>query len=101
MTKIHRAHKIELKPNNAQAGYFVVPKKLELVSRVGGVHIDNTNDSYEFAGGWNYYIYGQDLKLSMDLTYIDDLPITSSSANFDGVQNNSLMMLRTQLQFQF
>jgi len=86
---------------HAQAGYFIVPKKLELVSRVGGVHIDNSNDSYEFAGGWNYYFYGQDLKLSMDLTYIDDLPITSSATNFDGVQNNSLMLLRTQLQFQF
>ncbi len=85
----------------AQAGYFVVPEKFELVSRVSGVHVDSTNDMYEYAAGWNYYISGQDLKLSMDLSYIDDLPITSSSANFDGVQNNSLFMVRTQLQFQF
>ena len=85
----------------AQAGYFIVPEKFELASRISGVHVDNTNDMYEYAAGWNYYISGQDLKLSMDLSYIDDLPITSGSANFGGVQNNSLFLVRTQLQFQF
>ena len=85
----------------AQAGYFIVPKTFELVSRVGAVCVDNTNDSYEYAGGWNWYLAGQDLKLSMDVTYIDDLPITSSSPNFYGVQNNALFLIRTQLQFQF
>jgi len=85
----------------AQAGQFIVPRVFELVSRVGGVCVDNTNDSYEYAGGWNWYLQGQDLKLSMDITYIDDLPIVSSSTNFNGIQNNSLFLLRTQLQFQF
>jgi len=85
----------------AQAGYFLVPKSFELVGRVGGVCVDSTNDSYEYAGGWNWYLYGQDLKLSMDVTYIDDLPIVSSSPNFNGIQNNSLFLVRTQLQFQF
>jgi len=85
----------------AQCGYFIVPEKFELTSRISGVCVDSTNDMYEYAGGWNYYLAGQDLKLSMDLTYIDDLPISSSSPNFEGVQNNSLFMVRTQLQFQF
>jgi len=85
----------------AQAGQFIVPRIFELVSRVGGVCVDNTNGSYEYAAGWNWYLEGQDLKLSMDFTYIDDLPMVSSSANFDGVQNNSLFLIRTQLQFQF
>jgi hypothetical protein len=84
-----------------QAGYFLVPGTFELVSRVGGVCIDGANDSHEYTGGWNYYISGQDLKLSMDLTYIDDLPITNSSLNYDGVQNNALFLVRTQLQFMF
>jgi len=86
---------------NLQSGIFVIPEKFELVSRVGGICIDGANNCYEYAGGWNYYLYGQDLKLSMDLTYIDDLPIVSSSSNYDGVQNNALFMIRTQLQFQF
>ena len=85
----------------AQAGYFIVPKTFELVSRVSGVCVDGSNDSYEYAGGWNWYLAGQDLKLSMDVTYIDDLPLVSSTPNYDGVQNNSLFLIRTQLQFQF
>jgi len=86
----------------AQAGYFVVPSTLELAARVGGVCVDNATDSYEYTGGWNWYLNkSQDLKLSMDLTYIDRLPIVSSSANYDGVQNQGLFLVRTQLQFQF
>jgi hypothetical protein len=86
---------------HAQSGYFIVPKAFELTSRVSGVHPDGSNDSYEYAGGWNWYLSGNDLKLSMDLSYIDDLPIVASSENFHGIQNNSLLLLRTQLQFQF
>ncbi|MBN2210128.1 MAG: hypothetical protein JW709_01920 [Sedimentisphaerales bacterium] len=85
----------------AQAGYFIVPKKFELVSRISDVCVDTANDSYEYCGGWNWYLSGQDLKLSMDVTYIDDLPLVSTSPNFYGVQNNSLFLIRTQLQFQF
>jgi len=84
-----------------QAGYFIVPGTFELVSRVGGVYVDNTNDCHEYSGGWNYYISGQDLKLSMDITYLDDLQVTDSGLNYDGVQNNALFLVRTQLQFMF
>ena len=84
-----------------QSGYFIVPKSFELVSRVSGVCVDGSNDSFEYAGGWNWYLSGQDLKISMDITYIDDLPLVSSSANFDGVQNNGLLLIRSQLQMQF
>lgn len=86
---------------SAQSGMFLVPKKFELVGRVGGVCVDSSNNSYEYAGGWNWYLSGQDLKLSMDVTYIDDLPLISGSPGFDGVQNNSLLLVRTQLQFHF
>ncbi|MFC1782004.1 porin [Planctomycetota bacterium] len=86
---------------NAQAGYFLIRDEFELISRIGAVCLDNTNDAYEYAGGWNWYIGGQNLKLTMDVTYIDDLPVTSSSANFDGIQNNSLFLIRTQLQLTF
>jgi len=84
-----------------QSGYFIVPKSFELVSRVSGVCVDGSNDSYEYAGGWNWYLAGQDLKISMDVTYIDDLPLESSSPNLHGVQNNGLLLIRSQLQMQF
>jgi len=84
-----------------QAGYFIVPKTFELAARIGGVCVDKANDSHEYAGGWNWYLAGNDLKLSMDITYIDDLPIQNSSSNYYGIQNNALLMVRSQLQFQF
>jgi len=84
----------------AQAGQFV-SEDFELVCRASGICVDGSNDSHEYAAGWNWYLSGQDLKLSMDVTYIDDLPIISSSPQFDGVQNNSLFVVRTQLQFMF
>ncbi len=86
---------------SCQGGLFLVPKKFEIVGRVSGVCVDNSNGSYEFAGGWNWYLDGQNTKLSMDVTYIDDLPLVSGSPNFDGIQNNSLLLVRSQLQFQF
>ena len=87
----------------AQAGSFVDPDHtVELVGRVSGVAVDSSNDSYEYAAGFNWFPSGsQDLKISLDATYIDKLPIVSSSPNFDGVQNNSLLLIRTQVQFQF
>ncbi len=86
----------------AQAGQFIVPEEFELFARVGGVSVDCDEDMYEYSGGWNYYINGQNLKLSMDLTYIDELVNRSSTANYNqGVNGESLFLVRTQLQFQF
>ena len=85
-----------------QAGYFIVPKTFELAGRVGGVVVDDSQDAYEYAGGWNWYLSkSQDLKLSMDLTYIDHLPMQSTTTNYYGVQGESLWLLRSQLQFMF
>jgi hypothetical protein len=86
---------------SAQSGIFLTPKEFELVGRISAVHVEDATDSYEYAGGWNWYLSGQDLKLSMDVSYIDDLPKIASSPGYDGVQNNSLFLVRTQLQFQF
>ena len=87
----------------AQSGYFLVPQVFEVVARAGSVCVDSSNDSYEYTGGWNWYLggAGQALKLSMDVTYIDDLPITSTGPNYAGIQNNSLFMIRSQLQVAF
>lgn len=84
-----------------QAGYFIVPNKFEIAGRIGAVLVDDATDSWEYTLGWNYYIHGQDLKLSMDVGYIDRLPIESDNTNFLGVQNQSLLSVRSQLQFQF
>jgi len=86
----------------AQTGVFIVPQEFELICRVGGICVENSNDSYEYAAGWNWYpAKSQDVKVTMDVTYIDDLPVVSSAPDLDGVQNNSLLLVRSQVQFQF
>ena len=85
-----------------QVGQFIMPEKFELFGRIGGLDLDNAGDLYEYTGGFNYYISGQNLKLTMDLTYVDEMPgNVSSGGNYDGVTGEALMMVRSQIQFQF
>ena len=86
-----------------QVGQFIMPEKFEIFGRIGGLDIDNSGDLYEYTGGFNYYINGQNLKLTMDMTYVEELPANSvsSGGNYQGVAGESLMMLRSQVQFQF
>lgn len=47
----------------AQAGYFVVPKKLELAARASLIYREGPhNDSSDYYGGVNWYIYGNSIK---------------------------------------
>lgn len=47
----------------AQAGYFVIPKKLELAARTSLIYREGPhNDSSDYYGGVNWYIYGNSIK---------------------------------------
>jgi len=83
-----------------QAGYFIVPEKLEAVCRLGGVWDMEDDSTWEYAGGVNYYIKGHDLKIQADVTKITELPVRSTSANFLN-QNDDLLLWRLQLQAAF
>lgn len=51
----------------AQAGYFVIPKHLELAAQGNVLRWSGPrNDNYEISGGLNYYFYGHPLKLQAD-----------------------------------
>lgn len=62
----------------SQLGYYLVPGKLELAGRVSGVEFDKLNASGVFrkttayTGGLNYYIYGHNLKLQTDYSFLDN-----------------------------
>ncbi len=83
-----------------QAGYFIVPEKLEAVARVGGVWDIEGDNVWEFAGGMNYYIRGHNLKIQADVTSISELPVRSGAANFYNI-NDDIVMFRMQLQAAF
>jgi len=60
----------------AQAGYFVIPKHLELAAQGNLLKYSGPqNDYYEISGGLNYYFYGHPLKLQADYSaLINKLP---------------------------
>jgi hypothetical protein len=83
-----------------QAGYFIVPKKVEVAARMGGVW-DNWNDNtWEYAFGANYYPFGSNnFKIQADFTHIDEASVTSQWINMN--QNDHIDMFRVQLMVGF
>ena len=89
-----------------QAGYFLpipgLEKKLEAVTRVGGISTlaNGQEGAWEYAGGLNYYIEGNNVKLQADVTKITEVPITSSVSSLANV-NDQPLIFRVQLQVNF
>lgn len=89
-----------------QAGYFLpipgMEKKLELVARVGGVSVlaEEQDCAWEYAGGLNYYIEGNRIKLQTDVTKVDEAPSTSQYTSLANVNDNALIF-RVQLSVAF
>lgn len=83
-----------------QAGYFIVPQKVELAARIGGIWDFNGDGLWEYAGGVNYYIRGHNLKLQADVTRINEAPVRSSRLGYMN-QNDDFTLFRVQLQAAF
>jgi len=85
-----------------QAGYFIVPKKLEAIARVGAVWDigPGSEGSWEYAAGMNWYINGHANKLQFDVTKINELPTVSGGANFMDI-NDDILLWRLQWQILF
>ena len=83
----------------AQAGFYLVPERWELAARVSGVDFRHANnpdvrgDIMEYTAGLNYYLYGHNVKLQMDYSFID-------TDQFSG-GNRGDHLLRVQTQFLF
>ncbi|UCF93366.1 MAG: hypothetical protein JSW39_04165 [Desulfobacterales bacterium] len=65
-----------------QAGYFVIPKELELAARYAWVNPDNPNNKndnnqQEYTAGLSYYLYGHDLKLQANYSFFRTETATS------------------------
>ncbi len=88
-----------------QLGKFVVPQKLELLTRwsrvVGnsGTLGANNQSADEVAGGFVWYMRGQHAKFTFDATWLDGAPVSSSALNITpGYQG---LLVRSQIQFAF
>jgi hypothetical protein len=88
-----------------QAGYFLIPEKLELLARWSRVVGDSgtlggaRQSADEVAGGIGWYFRGQSLKLVTDVTHLNGAPVNSPSTNIRPGDDGWLV--RTQFQFLF
>jgi len=88
-----------------QVGKFVVPRKLELLSRwsrvvgTSGTLGAEHQSADEIAGGCIWYFRDQNAKLTVDATWVNGAPINSSALDISPGATGWLV--RTQIQFAF
>ncbi|QDT00587.1 hypothetical protein [Adhaeretor mobilis] len=88
-----------------QLGKFVVPRKLQLLTRWSRVVGDsgtlglNNQSSEEIAGGMAWYFRDQNSKWTVDITYLDGSPINSSALDIS--PGDAGWLFRSQVQFAF
>lgn len=83
-----------------QAGYFVMPQKLELYSRVSNA-TGPFGTGKEYAGGFNWFFLPnrQNLRFTADAAWLDHCPADQNRTNYQAGQTGWL--LRTQMQVFF
>ncbi len=83
-----------------QAGYFVIPKHLELAGRYGQLMTDDLHHQMEeVTVGVNYYLFGQNLKVQAAETYV---PHQAALTSGNGITINTQdWITEIQLQLKF
>lgn len=77
----------------AQAGYFVISKRMEIAARASQIFLDGLqNDKAEFQLGVNGFIYGNYLKLQTDYSVLPNNTI-------NGIETDQRFRLRLQTKF--
>ncbi len=83
-----------------EAAYFVVPKKIELAARLGGIWDVGADNTWEYSFGANYYPFeSHNFKLQFDFTRIEEASVTSAYGTC--FQNDEINMFRVCLQAGF
>ena len=83
-----------------QAGYFVVPQKIEPYARASYVTGPYGSGS-EYAGGFNWFLLPgkQNLRFTVDAAWLDNNPATQNRTNLQAGQTG--ILIRSQLQIFF
>ncbi|MCL2640252.1 MAG: OprO/OprP family phosphate-selective porin [Phycisphaerales bacterium] len=84
-----------------QAGYMIVPEKLELIARFGQVLTPGLpNRMEEYTVGANYYLYGQNAKFQLAATFVPNEAIGDQNGA-NTIQNTQDVILQAQLSLRF
>ncbi|MFA4873760.1 MAG: hypothetical protein WC956_00820 [bacterium] len=75
----------------ASAGYYILPKKFEIAGQAGQIIRQGPdNNSWQFGGGVNYYIFDNNLKLQAAYTLTTDFDDVTGTQNRH-IHNGTLM----------
>ncbi len=95
-----RSDSVHFQGGYVEAGYFIVPKTIELAARVGGVWDAGGDNTWEYTVGVNYYPYQSHcVKVQADFTRIEEAPLDSTLGNW--FQNDDINMFRVAFQAAF
>ncbi len=84
-----------------EVGYFIVPKKFEIVGRVGQLLTEGYSNHMEaYTIGANYYLFGNNAKIQTDFTYVPN-EAAYTDAPTDQIANTRELLFRLQLQLKF
>ena len=84
-----------------QAGFYLIPEKLELAGQISGVKFDKLNvpgvfqKTTAYTVGMNYYFYNHNLKLQMDYSYLNN----SAFKGQPGAPDDNRIRFQTQFAF--
>ncbi len=82
-----------------QGSYYLIPRTVYVAARVSRVN-GLFGDHYEYAGGVNWYVYGnRNLKLTFDVTSLDGSPLNNTAS--DILVGDDGTLFRTQFQAMF
>jgi len=85
----------------SQAGFYLIPQKLELAGQVSGVKFDKLNvagvfrKTMAYTVGVNYYVHSHNLKFQLDYSFLDNKAFKGQPSAPD----NNRVMLQTQIAF--
>jgi hypothetical protein len=84
----------------AQAGYMLIPRRLEVVGRIGYLlNEGDPNMAAFYTLGANYYIYGNNAKILADINYTPEAAYTDASTL--QIANTRQLVVRVQFQLKF
>jgi len=87
-----------------QSGYFLIPKKFEIAARYSRVWGDkfrghSRNSADEIGGAFNWYINGDDIKISFSAIHLNGAPLFSDTTGIQAGDDGMQYMGQLQLAF--
>lgn len=79
----------------AQAGYFVLPKKVEVVGRAAQIYREGPdNNAFEFGAGVNWYLHGNNVKWQFDAARLLDYDANAGTGGVAAYRYRTMLTMQ-------